>query len=56
MLLFRERGTEGGATVAALLNDAWRDYWRGDGRAFRDLEKMLISRLAVMSRGGGAPR
>ena len=49
-------GTAGGATVAALLNDAWRGFWRGDGRAFRDLERMLISRLAAMLRGGGAPR
>ena len=43
----------GGATVAALLNDAWMGFWRNDGRGFRDLERALISRLASMSRGGG---
>ena len=45
-------GGAGGATVAALLNDAWRAFWCGDGRGFRDLERLLISRLASISRGG----
>lgn len=42
------------ASVAALLNDAWRGFWdEGDGQ-FRGLEGGLVAKLASMSRSGTA--
>lgn len=44
-------GGAGEATVAAILNDAWRGFWHDEGCGFRDLEKALISKLGGMVRG-----
>lgn len=43
-----------GAAVAALLNDAWRGFWRDGGGGFRDLENALISKLAEAVHSGAA--
>ena len=51
-----EQGPAGtGATpVAALLNDGWNTFWRDGDTGFRDLEKAMISKLAVVAREGAA--
>ena len=52
----RERGGSGPDTVAGLLNEAWRGFWRGADCGFRDAEKDLISRLAAAARRGAVVR
>lgn len=47
-------GSGGGATVAALLNDAWRGFWRDGGCGFRGLEKALISKLGRIAQSTAA--
>ena len=45
------QGSAGGATVASLLNDAWRGFWGEEDGRFRDLEKKLIAKLASTPHG-----
>ena len=52
----RERGGSGPDTVAGLLNEAWRGFWRDADCGFRDAEKDLISRLAAAARRGAVVR
>ncbi len=44
----------GGGTVAALLNDAWRGFWRDEGCGFRGLEQELVSKLGRIARSTAA--
>ena len=46
----------GDDTVAGLLNDAWRGFWRDTDCGFRDMEKTMISRLAAATRRISAVR
>ena len=50
----REQGGSGCDTVAGLLNEAWRGFWREADCGFRAVEKDLISRLAAAARRGAA--
>lgn len=43
-----------GKTVAALLNDAWRGFWRDEGCGFRGLEQELVSKLERIGRSTAA--
>ena len=52
----REHGGSAGDTVAGLLNEAWRGFWRDADCGFRAAEKDLISRLAAAARRGAAAR
>ena len=52
----RERGGPGGDTVAGILNEAWRGFWRDADCGFRAAEKDLISKLAAAARRGAATR
>ena len=47
----RVHGSAGGDTVAALLNDAWRAFWRGGDAGFRDVEIAMVGRLESIARG-----
>ena len=50
----RASGGSGGDTVAGLLNEAWRGFWRDKDCGFRDVEKAMISRLAAVARRSAA--
>ena len=52
----RASGGSGGDTVAGILNEAWRGFWRDGDCGFRAAEKVLISRLAAAARRGAAAR
>ena len=44
-------GGAGDDAVACILNDAWGGFWRDAECGFRDVEKALITKLAVTARG-----
>ena len=50
----RASGGSGCDTVAGLLNEAWLGFWRDKDCGFRDMEKMMITRLAAVARRGAA--
>ena len=52
----RDHGGSGGDTVAGLLNEAWRGFWRDADCGFRAAERELITRLAAAARRGAAAR
>ena len=50
----REPAPAGATPVAALLNDAWRAFWRDGDAGFREREKAMIAKLAAVAREGAA--
>ena len=50
----REPAPAGATPVAALLNDAWRAFWRDGDEGFREQEKAMIAKLAAVAREGAA--
>lgn len=47
----QQGGGADGTPIAALLNDAWRVFWRDGDVGFRSAERSMVARLASIARG-----